>query len=264
MIDVNVSIGHYPFRRFPIDSQDPWTVKRYLQDKGIQQACVSSLHAVFYADPQQGNEELLPRIADDDFFLPVGVVNPSLQNWEECLDLCVEKYGCRMVKIYPSYHTYRLTEQPVEALLKAARDRGVVVAIVQRLEDERIHHPLMKVPAPDLSDLQGTAQRHHKQPLLLLCAYRAEVQQLAGISDNLYFDISFVEIMNSLAHISRHVDPRQLLFGSHAPFFYPEAAIGKVATWQTSEQLRALVTEENLSRLIADPSEVGSTQEDGQ
>ena len=250
MIDVNVSIGHYPFRRFPIDNQDPWSIKSYLQSKGIRRACASSLHALFYPDPQQGNEELLPLIADDDFFLPVGVVNPLLQNWAECLDHCIDAFGCRMIKLYPSYHGYHLTERAVEALFAAAHERGVLIAIVQRLEDERIHHPLMKIPSIDLYDLQGTAQRYHNQPLVLLCAYRTEVEQLAGLCDNLYFDISFIETMNTLARVSEYVAPTRLLFGSHTPFFYPEAAGGKVEIWQTSELNRTLVAEGNLNRLI--------------
>ena len=59
-IDANVAVGHYPFRQFPFDSQDPAVIKERLQAAGIGRACVSSLHGIFYGDPQQGNDEFRP------------------------------------------------------------------------------------------------------------------------------------------------------------------------------------------------------------
>lgn len=249
MIDANVTLGHYPFRKLPIDGSDPAAVKDLLQRCGVTRACAGSLNAVFYGDPDQGNDELLPALADDEFYLPVGVINPSLQSWRASLARCIEQYGCRMVRLYPSYHSYKLTDPAVEELLAAATDAGVLVAIVQRLEDERAHHPLMKVPANDLYDVMGTAQRYDR-PLLLLSAYLAEIRQLAPHAHHLHFDIAFAETMNTLGTLTQAVDPARLVLGSHSPLLYTEAAVGKLTQWQTDDATRAQVAQGNLARLL--------------
>lgn len=252
MIDANVTIGHYPFRKLPIDGSDPAVVKELLQRSGITQACAGSLNAIFYGDPDQGNDELLPALVDDDFYLPVGVINPSLQSWHASLTRCIEQYGCRIVRLYPSYHSYRLTDPAVEDFLAAAAEMGVLVAVVQRLEDERMHHPLMKVPANNLHDVMGTAQRYDR-PMLLLSAFLAEIRQLAPHAHHLCFDIAMAETMDTLGTLTQTVDPARIVLGSHTPLLYTEAAVGKLAQWQTDEATRAQVAQDNLARLLGLP-----------
>jgi len=62
MIDADLLLGHYPFRPLPAPSHDLQRIKDYLQVRGIRRACVASLHAVFYADPQQGNSKATANI----------------------------------------------------------------------------------------------------------------------------------------------------------------------------------------------------------
>ncbi len=249
MIDADVLAGHYPFRPFPYPSQDPHQIKDYLQARGIRRACLASLHAAFYTDPQQGNAEILPQIVGDDFFLPVGTINPSLHNWRTTLARCVEDYGCRMVRLLPNYHMYSLADSFVDELLAEAQRRQVVVAIVKRLEDERMHHLLMKVPGVDNAAISALAQRH-PQPLIVLSAYLAEIKELAAAHPQLYFDIAFAETMNTMQRLTEGVAPERLLFSTHAPFFYPEAAIGKVANWAVSHDYQQAVYAGNLARLL--------------
>ncbi len=249
MIDADVLAGHYPFRPLPHPNQDPHQIKDYLQARGIRRACLSSLHAVFYTDPQQGNAEILPKIVDDAFFLPVGTINPSLHNWRTTLARCVETYGCRMVRLLPNYHMYSLADDFVHDFLDEAQRHQVVVAIVKRLEDERMHHLLMKVPGVDNTEISALAQRH-SQPLMILSAYLAEIQELANTNPQLYFDIAFAETMNTMQRLTEGVAPDHLLFSTHAPFFYPEAAIGKVEDWATDHAQQQGVYADNLAHLL--------------
>lgn len=249
MIDADVLAGHYPFRPLPYPSQDPIQIKDYLQARGIRRACLASLHAVFYTDPQQGNAEILPRIVGDEFFLPVGTINPSLYNWRTTLARCVEVYGCRLVRLNPNYHMYSLAERFVDEFLAEAQRRQVVVAIVKRLEDERMHHLLMKVPGVDNAEISALAQRH-SQPLIVLSAYLAEIKELASAHPQLYFDIAFAETMNTMQRLTEGVAHDRLLFSTHAPFFYPEAAIGKVADWAISHDQQQGVYTGNLAHLL--------------
>ncbi len=249
MIDADLLMGHYPFRPLPHASADPQQIKAYLQERGIQRACLASLHAAFYADPEQGNAEVLSLIVHDDFFLPVATINPSLHNWRITLRRAVDEYGCRNVRLLPNYHQYPLDAPFVDTFLDAAQAHGLLVTIVKRLEDERMHPPLMKVPGVANSDIVALAQRY-AQPLLLLSAYFAEIKELAAATTNLYFDIAFAETLNTMTRLTEAVSPQRLLFSSHSPFFYPEAAIGKVTQWQIGPEERKGVVEENLTRLL--------------
>ena len=248
MIDADVLAGHYPFRPFPYPSHDPQRIKAYLQERGIQQACLASLHAVFYADPQQGNAELLPQVVKDPFFLPVGTINPALHNWRTTLARCVDEYGCRLVRLLPNYHLYSLADAFVADLLAEAQRYQLLVAIVKRLEDERMHHLLMKVPGVENQEILALAAEH-PAPLLIQSAYFAEIQELAA-SPHLYFDLAFAETMNTIQRLTQVVAAERLLFSTHTPFFYPEAAIGKVEGWSGSPKQRQAIYGANLTRLL--------------
>jgi predicted TIM-barrel fold metal-dependent hydrolase len=249
MIDADVLAGHYPFRPFPHPSQDPHQIKDYLQVRGIQRACLSSLHAAFYADPQQGNAEVLPQIVGDAFFLPAGVINPSLPNWRNTLSRCVEEYGCRLVRLLPNYHLYSLADGFVTDFLAEANHRRLVVVIVKRLEDERMHHLLMKVPGVENSEIIALAQRY-PHPLVVLSAYLSEIKELAAAAPQLYFDIAFAETMNTMQRLTEGVLADRLLFSTHTPFFYPEAAIGKIEHWSVGAEQRQQVYSGTLAHLI--------------
>ncbi len=221
LMDVDVLLGHYPFRQFPRSGTDPQQIKAYLQSYGITRACISSLHAIFYTDPQQGNDEVFPLVTGDDFFHFVGTINPSLHNWSETLARCVDEYGCRMVRLVPNYHMYSLSDRFVDAFLEEAQRRELVVCIAKRVEDERMHHLLMKVPAVDTSAIAALARRY-PHPLLILSAYFGEIQELSVAGDNLYFDIAFAETINTMQRLAKLVPPNRLLLGTHTPFSMPK------------------------------------------
>jgi hypothetical protein len=248
LVDADVLLGHYPFRRFPYPHHDPAQVKDYLQARGIARACVSSLHALFYPDPQQGNDEHLPGVVRDDFFLPVAVVNPALPAWRRGLARSRQEYGVRLVRLAPAYHSYDLADPQIVTCIQEMSDQGLLVGIVKRIEDERMHPPLMKVPGVDNGALL-TAAEQVEQPLLVYGAYFGELAELAA-APNLHFDIAFVETMDTLARVAGMLPASRLLFSSHAPFFYPEAAISKVQRWQTAAAARAQVAGGTLAALL--------------
>jgi uncharacterized protein len=246
--DADLLAGHYPFRRFPHPAQDPLQIKEYLQARGITRACISSLHAIFYTDPQQGNDELLPAVCKDDFYIPVAVINPSLPNWRRGLAKSREEYGVKVVRLVPSYHQYAIAAPVTLEAIQELSQQGLLVTIVKRIEDERMHHSLMKVPAVDNAAILKAATTVDSA-LLLHGAYLGELAELAA-APNILFDIAFVETINTLARATEIVPATRLLFGSHAPFFYPEAAISKVHLWQAGIVERSQVAFANLTGLL--------------
>ena len=250
--DADLLFGHYPFRRFPIASQKPAWVKSYLQSKGVVRACASSMHAIFYTDPQQGNDELLPTLVDDDFFIPVAVVNPSLPNWRRGVEKSRQAYGVTTFRLTPSYHTYDVRAPFALECIQELVSEGMQVALVKRIEDERMHHALMKV-APVENEAILAAAASVDKPLLIHGAYFGELAELAT-APNLHFDIAFIETIDTLARTTEIVPVERLLFSTHTPFFYPEAAISKVQLWATSAANRAQVAQDSLTTLLGLPS----------
>ena len=247
-VDADVLLGHYPFRKFPHPHTDPAQVRAYLQARGIGRACVSSLNALFYPDPQQGNDECLPGVVGDEFFIPVAVVNPGLPNWRRGLMRARERYAVRMVRLAPAYHTYDLASPPILECIREVATQGLAVSIVKRIEDERMHHALMKVPAVENRAILAAASAVDA-PLLVHGAYFGELAEL-GSAPNLLFDIAFVETIDTMAAATAQLPARRFCFSSHAPFFYPEGAISKVQRWQTTDAQRTQVAGGGLRALL--------------
>lgn len=249
MIDADVLLGRYPFRPLPGANTDPQRLKDALQSRGIQHACLASLHAVFYTDPQQGDAEALPLVVGDDFFLPVATINPSLHNWAEALARSVDEYGCRIVRLLPNYHSYSLSEGFLQEFLAEAHSRHLLICLVKRIEDERMHPPLMKVPALTDTEIEALAQTY-PYPLIVLSAYFGEIATLAKNNPHLYFDIAFAETLNTMHRLSAAAPADRLLLSTHSPFFYAAAALSKVDQWQTTAANQHAVRAGNLMRLL--------------
>ena len=119
------------------------------------------------------------RTQGDGMLIPIGSVNPAWPDWDEDLRRCHEQYRMRGVRLYPAYHGYTLDHPEFTRLLGEAAKRGMLVQIVLRLEDERVHHPaiefrlsmlrrlstlLKKIPSGEsaIDQLGGTAARQQR------------------------------------------------------------------------------------------------------
>lgn len=252
LVDADVLLGHYPFRRFPYPHQDPAQLRDYLQARGIARACLSSLHALFYPDPQQGNDECLPRVAEDPFFIPVAVLNPALPAWRRGLHTSLTRDGVQMVRLAPSYHGYDLAAPEILDCLAELAAQGLLVSIVKRIEDERMHPPLMKVPAVENAAILAAALAH-PAPLLLHGAYFSDLADLTP-APNLHVDLAFIETMDTLAATTALLPPTRLHFSSHAPFFYAEAALSKLDCPQADLSDRTSIAGDGLLALLGQAS----------
>lgn len=139
LIDINASIGHWPFRK--LQGNDlPATLKR-MDAFGVDKAVVANINGIFYKNPQPANEELHEALqAEEGFrdrFIPFGVINPMLPWWERALAECQEEFGMQGIRLFPVYHNYDIDDPQCVELAEAARDRGMVISIPQRMIDLR-------------------------------------------------------------------------------------------------------------------------------
>jgi predicted TIM-barrel fold metal-dependent hydrolase len=231
IIDTNISLSRWPFRRLPLDETKKLVLK--LRSAGITQAWAGSFDGLLHKNLGAVNEWLASECEKHGhgMLLPFGTVNPKLPDWQEELRRCQEKYEMLGLRLFPNYHGYKLNDPDFLKLLAETESRGMVVQIALSMEDERMQHPLVRVPNVDPSPLVDIARRFPKLKLVLLNWFRAiKGETLVTLSKNpgVWFDIALVEEVGGISKLLRNLPSDRIVFGSHAPFYYLESALLKL------------------------------------
>lgn len=139
LIDSNVYVGHWPFRRLEYNTLEALLGR--MKEFGTDLSIVSNLNGIFYKNTQHANDELWEWISRKrsykNSFIPFAVINPVYGGWRDDLDSCVNRYGCKGVRLYPQYHRYDITNPFCVELVKMCRDKGLPVAFSLRMVDSR-------------------------------------------------------------------------------------------------------------------------------
>jgi len=122
------------------------------------------------------------------------------------------------------------------------------------MTDERHHHPLVMVPPVDLTPLPAAAAAHPSVNIVVANVKNGEAAALARPGDlapSVYFEMSHIESVNGVKTTADAVGVERVLFGTHAPYYYPEAAHLKVFTEsELSPAKIAAISHENAERLL--------------
>lgn len=256
LIDTNVTLGRWPFRRLPLDETPALVAK--LRAHSVTQAWAGSFDALLHKDITAVNARLAAdcRAHGEGLLLPFGAINPMLPDWETDLQRCVETHGMKGIRLHPNYHGYTLADPIAERVLALATERGVVVQVAAIMEEERTLHPLVNVPPTDWAPLAGLVTRVPGARVQLLNAFRNLRGKPATVLGPLTaagvpLDIAMLEGVAGIERILGEVPGVRLAFGSHAPFFYFESARLKLQESALSDaQLRA-VSAEHAAALLA-------------
>ena len=227
IVDTNASLFHWPFRRLPLDTLDALLKKYRLL--GISQAWAGSFEGVLHRDLASVNQRLAEACRKYPEFVPIGSVNPELPSWQTDLKCCFEKHQMPAIRLHPNYHGYSLDDPRFTQLLKLATEAGRFVQIAVSLEDTRTQHPMLQVPDVNLTPLADIVKSIPDARVQLL-NYRPRspvLDQLAR-TPGVYFETARVDGTDGIPNLVKSVSADRVLFGTHAPFLIPEAALIRV------------------------------------
>jgi predicted TIM-barrel fold metal-dependent hydrolase len=232
IIDVNASLGPYPFRRLRHNTVE--TALASMGRNGIDRAVVSSLPAVFYRDAHRGNEELWTGIGDHARrLIPVAAVNPKYVGWERDLAEATEVWGTKAVALWPGHHGYALGDEHGRAALAAIARRGVPVVLTQRLEDRRQRHHWDQAEDLTVVDLLKAARSHPQLRFLLVNWAGLDGTRLvaAGLKGRCLIDFARLQVVfrKEVPRLIETLGVESIAFGSHLPFDYVGSALVKLA-----------------------------------
>ena len=253
IIDVNVNLSRWPFRRLRGD--EPADLVSFLRGRGVDRAWAGSFDGLLHKDIAGVNSRLAAdcRRHGGGLLVPFGSINPKLPDWEEDLRRCAEEHRMPGIRLHPNYHGYTLDDPDFERLLKGAASRRLAVQVVLKMEDDRVHHPLLRVPPVDASGLRTIASKIPGLRLMILNGpgplpkEAIPMAAAAGIS----FDFAMQEGITGVAKLIDQVGVERVCFGSHFPFFTWDSSWLKVVESGLEKSLERAVLSGNAERWIA-------------
>jgi predicted TIM-barrel fold metal-dependent hydrolase len=237
--DTNIHLFDWPFRKLKYAKTDALIAK--LRKHRITKAWAGTFDAVLHKQFDQANRRLADECQThgDGMLTPIGSVNPAWPDWDEDLRRCHEQYKMPGIRLYPAYHGYTLDHPDFLRLLADSAKRNLLVQIVLRLEDERVHHVATNIPSINVTPLVDALKKTPTAKVQLINSAGPllgnNVTSLVR-DTQVTFDIAATEsnggvgklIEGKNASYRGAIPLDRLTFGSHAPFFPCESALLKL------------------------------------
>ncbi|HEY7683374.1 MAG TPA: amidohydrolase family protein [Gemmatimonadales bacterium] len=232
MIDVNVFLGAYPWRRVPGTS--PEATLAAMDRVGVEKAWVSHLPSLWWKDPAEGNEWLYQVASRNPRFLAVPVIQPGLPRWEDDVREARDR-GAVAVRSDPGFLGLAPAGAEMLRLVRACGGAGIPLLAAVRLEDVRGRHPLDV--APELTPWAVRAWLRHDPSVLLVVTHadRGFIEEThygstPAEARRVWWDISWVwgPPEDHLAHLLATMGPTRFLFGSGQPLRLPETPLARL------------------------------------
>lgn len=223
IIDTNISLFSWPFRRLPLDKTMAIVTK--LESLGITQAWAGSFEGLLQRDISNVNERLVAACGDRRLLIPIGSVNPTLPDWQADLRHCIHDHHMPGIRLHPGYHGYQLDDARFAELLRLTASAGCFVQLAVTMEDERTQNNSLRVAEVDLAPLPPLLMRYNHARVQLLNSKPGKLLDELAKVPNLFFDTARLEGTDGVPQLVQSLPQGRVLFGSHSPFLIPEAAL---------------------------------------
>jgi len=225
-VDAAAYLGSWPLRPIEAKVSD---LTNTMRENRIKEALVSPLEGFFYADPTPANDRLLRRLAKRKKLWAAPIINLRMADWRQRIEELAGRRQVRAVRLAPSFHGYEVAE--AREAVHAAAEWGLATVVQLRLQDERSHPPILKLPAVPLAEVVALAVAEPGARVIASAARLAEAQAQAEYIrqlGNLWLDISHFDGLASVKQACEAVGAERLLFSTNYPFFYARSAALKI------------------------------------
>lgn len=226
IVDTNVSLFHWPFRRLPLDETAALVTK--LRSLGVVQAWAGSFEGLLHRDLAGVNVRLASACREHPLLVPIGSINVELPGWKQDLERCRREHDMPGVRLHPNYHGYTLNDPRFADLLQRATAAGMFVQIAASMEDTRTQHAGLQTPDVDLEPLMELVRRIDGARVQILNARPRGALLDSLVNTGVWFDTARVDGTHGVPQLVAEAGADRVMFGSHAPFLIPEAALIRV------------------------------------
>lgn len=252
-IDINCFAGFWPFRRISYRSV---TDIRILMDRiDTLGVLLTPLAGLFYKDTLSAVSELLEELNVSVYenMWPIAVINPMFPGWQEDLFIMVDEWGCVAVRIFPNYHDYTLSEPHIADFFVDVQNRNLPLIVSVRMEDERLHHWMMRVePVPHL-DITWLLRSYPDIRTILCGLHPTEIDLIIDdilTHSSAYVDTSIRMPQFYMEEMISRLGPERIMYGTAMPLSYPESSLFQLKDAHISEEARQSILCDNASRLF--------------
>lgn len=244
-IDINAYFGHWQY--WDLHHKTPEDLIGLMDRFGIEQSAVLSLRGVF-VDWRAGNDETFDAAGrHPDRLLPAVTLSPFLNGGADELNRLADR-GARCVRLYPTFHSYRLDSRFVDEICEAAGRRDLPVMIPTRIMMNWRFVPIV-------TDQIGAVALRHPQTQFIISGpnYLAEFQLLVQWmqrASNLSYEITCMQGFGAIARLVGEVGVGRVLLGTGAVLNYPACNVAKLDGADLTDDQRETIAWRNAANLL--------------
>jgi predicted TIM-barrel fold metal-dependent hydrolase len=256
-IDVNTSVGSYPWRRVPGTS--PSALRAAMDRAGIDAAWVFHLPGIAWRDPMEGNSWLLDACSHEPRFTPVPAIHPGLPDWESEL-VGLQRAGVRIVRADPGWYGLAAAGLEMRALARATARLGIPLMMAVRFEDGRQRHPLDRAEELPAAAVRALVREDPQVRLVITHAERSFIEEVHFGSTpdearRIWWDISWVwgPPEDHLETLLETIGAERFLLGSGQPLRLAETPLARLDLLDLNADARARLESANALALLGQP-----------
>jgi predicted TIM-barrel fold metal-dependent hydrolase len=253
-IDVNASLGSYPWRRVPGTS--PSALRAAMDRTGIDSAWIFHLPGIAWRDPMEGNPWLLDVCSHEPRFSPVPAIHPGLPDWERELER-LQQAQVKIVRADPTWYGLAPAGTEMRALARAATRLGLPLMMAVRFEDGRQRHLLDRAEELPAAAVRTLVREDPRVRLVITHADRSFIDEVhfgstPAEAERIWWDISWVwgPPEDHLETLLETVGPARFLLGSGQPLRLPETPLARLDLLELSAADRARIESGNALAIL--------------